>query len=195
MKLIVGLGNPGSRYEGTRHNAGKMAAEFFARSRGLKFSKKTSLQASIASGDDFLVATPETFVNQSGESVARLVRHFEIKPEKDLLIILDDVALPFGKLRLRSQGSDGGHNGLKSVASCLNSTSYARLRMGIAGEDPIPVSGNDDPLASYVLSSFSSSEKKLIPELLNRTSKACEAWLAQSVQSAMNVVNDGNKKS
>lgn len=191
MKLIVGLGNPGSRYDATRHNAGKSLVEWIADSKALRFSKKSSLKAAIIcfNWKDHSVglAYPETFMNVSGEAVRLLVEHFEINIKIDLLIVVDDSALPFGRLRLRSRGTDGGHNGLKSVERALGTSAYPRLRLGVGSPDPA------ESLEDYVLSSFSSDEKHAFPEFIERGAKACELWVARGIAAAMNHANDGTR--
>lgn len=187
MKLIIGLGNPGSRYEATRHNAGRAAVEFFAREHSLKFEKKKSLKAQIAKLDwdevSVTLAIPDLFMNESGVAVNLLVRHFEISFKTDLLVLIDEVALPFGKLRLRGKGSAGGHNGLKSVEAALGSQDYARLRIGV-GANLSPAG-----LADYVLSRFQPEELKALPSVLEKTYEACRIWSTQPLARAMNAVN------
>lgn len=194
MKLIVGLGNPGAHYAETRHNAGRRLIEYIARRNSRSISKKKSLEASIASwnceGEETTLAFPEVFMNQSGTSVLALIRHFGLDAKKHLLIVVDDVALPFGRLRLRSRGSDGGHNGLKSIHESLGHSDYARLRMGIgAGEEEKAA----ERMEEFVLSPFDSREKKAMPPVLEKGAEACRLWVTQSIASAMNVVNASKK--
>ena len=190
MKLIVGLGNPGVRYSGTRHNAGRDLAGHIGKSEGLKWSQKKSLQASLAETcwDDqkIFLARPETFMNLSGEPVSLLVRHFSLDPAQDLLIVVDDVALPFGKLRLRRSGSDGGHNGLKSISQRLTTTDYPRLRIGIALLRPVETR---EDMAAFVLRPFEAEEKKAFPAVLEKAFDACRLWAGGSFAEAMNAVN------
>ncbi len=195
MKLIVGLGNPGVRYSGTRHNAGRDLAGHIATREKLSWTQKKALQASVATtswGDqEIILARPETFMNLSGESVSRLSRHFSVDISKDLLIVVDDVALPFGKLRLRASGSDGGHNGLKSVTATLGTPVYPRLRMGIAPLEPsakIP-----DDMAVFVLESFDREEKKAFKTVLEKCLEACRLWVGEPFAAAMNAVNSNSK--
>ena len=187
MKLIIGLGNLGSKYAVTRHNAGRSLVEYIARQFHLKFSKKSRLGASMASweweGCPVTLAYPETFMNVSGEAVGGLVRFFKCDPERDLLVVVDDTALPFGGMRLRPRGSDGGHNGLKSVTQHLGSSNYARLRLGI-GMGLAVMS-----LESYVLSPFSTEECEIFPCFLARGLEACQLWIGRSTEDAMNAVN------
>ncbi len=192
---MIGLGNPGSRFSETRHNVGRWFVESLARSHRLKFSKKKSLEASLVSfqweGTELVLATPETFMNLSGEAVRRLVDHLEIDFQKELLIAVDDIALPLGRLRLRARGSDGGHQGLRSIHQSLASANYARLRFGIApaeGEAPL------ENIEDYVLSSFSGSEKKNLPDLFKKGEQTCRLWLSQSIEAAMNFINPRKNK-
>lgn len=188
MKLIVGLGNPGSQYRETRHNAGRRLVEFIAREHSLKFIKKNSLHASIAplnwQDHPLILAFPEVYMNHSGQAIEGLVRHYEINSQQDMLVIVDDLALPLGKLRLRSRGSDGGHNGLKSIHEKLGNTNYPRLRLGIGR----PVA-DVEPVDQFVLSPFTSEEKKQLPALWEEGMKACRLWVTQSISAAMNAVN------
>ncbi|MBI3306516.1 MAG: aminoacyl-tRNA hydrolase [Candidatus Omnitrophica bacterium] len=187
MKLIVGLGNPGIEYADTRHNAGRLLIELAASKQKILLSRKKALKAYGASvewdGCSVFLAYPDTWMNLSGESVKRLVNHFEIDPTKDLLVIVDDFALPLGRLRLRPKGSDGGHNGLKSVHALLQTDQYARLRIGI---------GPSNPAASYeafVLERFKTTEKKILRKVLEEGAQACRLWATESIQAAMNSVN------
>ena len=186
MKLIVGLGNPGSRYVNTRHNAGRAVVEAIAQSRSLKLEKKKSLQAWTAvfdwEGVRAVLAVPDQFMNVSGEAARLLAAHFSIDLKNDFLAVVDDIALPFGKLRLRSRGSAGGHNGLKSFEAQLQTQSYARLRIGVGAS-------NGEPLADYVLARFQKEELKAMPELLEKSGEACRLWVSQPADKAMNVVN------
>ncbi|MBI3307127.1 MAG: aminoacyl-tRNA hydrolase [Candidatus Omnitrophica bacterium] len=187
MKLIVGLGNPGAKYAGTRHNAGRWLIEYAASHQGISFTKKKSLLASIVSleweDQPVVLAYPETWMNQSGDAVKALVQHFEVDPKKDLLVIVDDLALPLGRIRFRASGSDGGHNGLKSVQAALQTEGYARLRIGI---------GPLNPMLSYeefVLERFKTSQQKLLKKIFQECLSACKIWAGQSSQAAMNAVN------
>lgn len=189
MKLIVGLGNPGSRYSGTRHNAGRALLEWMAADSKSEFKPHKKLKASVASvllgSEETLLAYPEMFMNVSGEAVSLLVNHFSVDPSKDLLIVLDDVALPFGKFRLRSKGSDGGHNGLKSVAAFLKTSQYPRLRFGIGPE----ADAEKVPLEEFVLARFTKSEKQALGRVYEVGFKACHAWATLPIVKAMNDIN------
>lgn len=189
VKLIVGLGNPGSRYSDTRHNAGRLLVEFAANKLSASFKSYKKLKAStvpVSFGkEEIILSYPETYVNLSGEAISLLVQEFEVKISSELLIVVDDMALPFGRYRLRSRGSDGGHNGLKSIAASLNTAAFARLRIGIAPESHV----GGDVLKDFVLESFSKQEKTVLPRVLGEGYEALKAWSMQPMERAMNVVN------
>lgn len=194
MKLIVGLGNPGSGYSKTRHNFGRLVVESLARSEGCRFTVRKKLKASVASFEEdenaITLAYPEVFMNVSGKAVENLVRYYPVNPRKDLLIVVDDLALPFGALRLRGRGSDGGHNGLKSVSEELGTMDFARLRLGIGHPGNLIQKGMADVFISrYVLSPFSREEKKKLTDFLAKGGEACRLWTGHSLEEAMNVVN------
>ncbi len=191
MRLIVGLGNPGAAYLPTRHNLGRNLVEEMARHFRLSFSTKKNLSASFAElreGETVLLAYPELFMNHSGEAVRKLTDYFSIDSAKDLLVLVDDAALPFGDLRLRPQGSDGGHNGLKSVNQMLGSDDYPRLRLGIGAPE------KNIPLEDYVLASFTAEEKKALPGFLKKGMEAVLLWISQPITQAMNAVNASDKR-
>ena len=196
MKLIVGLGNPGDEYARTRHNIGRRLIEFIAGQEKVKFSFKKSQKAATASvlWDEKTVhlAHPQTYMNLSGEAISALVKYWKITPGKDLLIVVDDVALPFGKFRLRGDGSSGGHNGLASIEEHLGSREYPRLRIGIGpcGDPAVAGStGSDESLRDYVLSAFNAAEEKKMKKLLERGMEACRVWAAEPLAKAMSQVN------
>lgn len=188
MKLIVGLGNPGNSYARTRHNVGRRTVENLAGLYGAKWKKDRALHSlftEIREGEAaFLLAIPDLYMNESGKSVGSCVSHFGIHFQSDLLVILDDAALPFGKLRLRASGRDGGHRGLRSIEQALGSRSYARLRMGIAPTHPVEI-----PLEKYVLAPFAKSEEKELKIVLERAAASCKIWLGGTIQKAMNWTN------
>ncbi|NOZ72367.1 MAG: aminoacyl-tRNA hydrolase [Chloroflexi bacterium] len=185
MYMIVGLGNPGLRYQHNRHNIGYQILDEFARVHNLSFSKRQH-KALIASGwvDEhrLLLVKPETFMNASGEAVQPLVAYYKIDLSH-LLVIVDDLDLPTGKLRLRPFGGAGGHNGLKSIINRLGSNQFPRLRVGI-GRPP----GRMDP-AAYVLQDFSPAEEEIMVQTRDRAVKAIEYWLEQGLDAAMNTFN------
>ena len=196
MKLIIGLGNPGEEYSGTRHNIGRRLIEHIAAEEGRKFENKKSLKAFVAElpwdCEPVLIAYLASYMNLSGGPVKALIGHYKVKSLRDVLVVVDDVALPFGRMRLRLEGSSGGHNGLASIEASLMSRDYARLRIGIGlqdGENPKRSAGSDAPLHDYVLSVFDRKEEKTIPELLDRGGEACRQWAVEPSEKAMNKVN------
>lgn len=188
MKLIVGLGNPGSSYSKTRHNIGRRVVEDLAEEYGASWHKARDMKARWARVEDselsFVIAFPELFMNESGEAVKRLVSHFKIHSPSDLLIIVDDAALPFGRLRLREKGTDGGHWGLRSVEEGLRSRQYTRLRVGIAPSHPVQIS-----LEEFVLTPFAVKEEREIPSLLVRCRHSCRLWVEGPLTRALNWTN------
>ena len=196
MKLIVGLGNPGDEYARTRHNIGRRLIEFIAGQANVGFSSKKSQKAAIVSvpwnGEPVSLAYPLTYMNLSGEAIALLVKYWKVEAAKDLLVVVDDVALPFGKLRLRAEGSSGGHNGLASIEAQLGSRQYSRLRIGIGVPEPkrsASPAGFPEPLRDYVLAAFNSAEEKQMKTLLECGAEACRSWVLESSTTAMSRVN------
>jgi len=189
MKLIVGLGNPGREYRDTRHNVGFMVADEIARRHNLTFAMAPSQipDAMIAKkfgAHGLLVAKPLTFMNNSGEAVSALARYYDISIG-DLLVVVDEVALPFGRLRARARGSAGGHNGLKSVIARLGTTEFARLRLGVGRGDA------RRDLADHVLSKFEADERSALGELITRAADAAEMFAAEDIATVMNTYNPG----
>ncbi|HAZ15102.1 MAG: aminoacyl-tRNA hydrolase [Chlamydiae bacterium GWC2_50_10] len=158
-KLIVGLGNPGREYEKTRHNMGYEVVKAFAEKQRLSFKRKFALLGRVAMGvvsdKQIVLLLPTTYMNRSGSAVKRCLTRYRIGNE-ELLVIVDDVDLPFGKLRMREKGSSGGHNGLKSIEETLGTQNYARLRVGISDHA-------EGELADYVLARFTSDESVQLP--------------------------------
>jgi PTH1 family peptidyl-tRNA hydrolase len=170
--------------------------EFIATKEIAAFKAKKSLQASLATvrwrSETVHLAYPLTFMNLSGEAVALLVRYFELKSLQDLLIVVDDVSLPFGKFRLRSEGSPGGHNGLVSIEERLGSYEYPRLRIGIGASEVDNLAkeaGFREPLKDYVLSFFAPKEEKQMERLLTTGQKACYSWVLEPLTRVMTWVN------
>lgn len=155
MKVLFGLGNPGTEYTGTRHNAGYLAVDTFARVHNRTFSEKTKLRAyvseTVISGEKVLIAKPTTFYNEVGISARSIIDFYKLEPARDFLVIHDDLALPFGTIRVRKKGSDAGNKGIKSLNAYIGAD-YSRLRIGIG----VPDRTNDD--SSFVLSRFSTDE-------------------------------------
>ena len=185
MKLIVGLGNPGYQYHLTPHNLGFMAADRLAEDSGVKFSGREAQAETVATqiaGVPAVLAKPETFMNLSGLAVARLLERHGLKAE-DLIVLLDEVELPLGSIRIRARGSAGGHNGLKSIIGALGSDSFARVRMGVGPEQPI------EDRVSYVLSPFCKRDLETVAEMIERAAEAVRVILAEGIQKAMNRFN------
>ncbi len=184
--LIVGLGNPGGKYQRTRHNVGFRAVSLLARQQGVKIdkSKFSGLTAmTTLEGQRVLLLLPQTFMNLSGQSVRQAANYYKIPPER-VLVIFDDISLPVGKLRVRPHGSAGGHNGVKSIIAELNSQEFPRIKVGV-GAKPDP----DYDLADWVLSSFSSAEEKVLASVLERAADAVPEILSHGVLEAMNRYN------
>ncbi len=187
MKLIVGLGNPGREYRDTRHNVGFMVIDEIARRHQLALGMAPSqvpdaLVAKKFGAEPLLVAKPLTFMNRSGDAVAALLRYYDIAAS-DLLVVVDEVALPFGKVRARARGSAGGHNGLKSLAERLGTTEFARLRLGVGRGDP------RRDLADHVLSKFEPEERPVLDEFITRAADAAEMFAAVGIEKVMNAYN------
>ena len=189
MKVILGLGNPGRQYERTRHNVGWWVLDHLADVWHLG-SWKSEGQSLVANG---LVGTakvrlikPQTFMNLSGAVLAPYLRRPFWSPKTDLLVVVDDVALPVGTYRLRPQGRAGGHNGLKSIEQHIGHRDYARLRIGIHAVDPERQVGD---LADYVLSPFAKPEREEILSLMPRFTDAVELWIREGIVPAMNAHN------
>lgn len=180
--LIVGLGNPGARYERTRHNIGFWAVDRLAMRHHLTFSKHEH-RAMTASGtihhQRVILAKPQTFMNLSGDSVVPLARFYKIPPER-VIVLHDDLDLPLGTLRIRKTGSSGGQNGLKHIIERLGTQDIARIRIGI-GRPP----GRMDP-AAYVLTAFQGDDEILAIEMADKAVQAVETWLAGGIELAMN---------
>lgn len=186
MKLIVGLGNPGSRFQATRHNLGSWIVRELARSEGAVFKKSPcykSLWAKIRGKEEnILLVIPVSFMNLCGGVVKSWVRRKRLNLA-DLLVVLDDLNLSLGKLRLRPKGSNGGHLGLRSIINVLRDSNFSRLKMGI--DRP----SKQEDISRYVLSPFSLSERKLIRGSLQKAVDCCLTWAKEGVAVAMNRFN------
>jgi PTH1 family peptidyl-tRNA hydrolase len=186
VKLIAGLGNPGEKYRGTRHNVGFEVVDLVARRHGVVFEAAPAdeaLQGRWRRDSDVIVLLkPLTFMNVSGGPIAGLARYYKIATA-DVLIVADDVNLPLGRLRARSSGSEGGHNGLRSVAESFGTTTYARLRVGVGRGDV------RRDLADHVLSRFDADEWTGISSAIARAADAVETWVDHGMDDVMNVYN------
>lgn len=184
--LIVGLGNPGDEYTYTRHNLGFLVLRHIAEQQGLKFTKKFGGDGLIARGEvagqDVALLLPLTYVNNSGVAVKRALTEYQADLSR-LLVVCDDVDLPFGRSRLRVQGGDGGHNGLTSVIGHLKTKKFARLRLGVGSP-----SAKED-MVDHVLGQFSSDEKKQLQEFIAGAAECCLGWIKNGTHIAMNQFN------
>jgi len=188
MKLIVGLGNPGREYERTRHNVGWWVLDHLAdvwRFQGWKRDGKSMSATTRIDGTLVRLLKPQTFMNLSGDALASYLRRPFWSAAKDMLVIVDEVALPLGTFRIRANGSAGGHNGLKSVERAVGNRDYARLRVGIQPEDE-RMRGD---LADYVLHSASAHERETITGLMPKIEDAVGVWVKDGVLAAMNRPN------
>ena len=181
FRLIVGLGNPGGEYAETRHNVGFMVLDRLAARAGATFKAEKKWQAIVASTGNGWLCKPQTYMNLSGESVSALGHFYKIEPSQ-VLVVLDDLALPLGRLRLREKGSAGGHNGLKSIQAMLGNQQYSRLRIGIHPGEEREV-GN---LSDFVLGQFGKTETKIVKDLLPDLTTALEMWLKEGITPVMN---------
>ena len=190
MKLIVGLGNPGREYERTRHNVGWWAVDHLANEWGFDSWKKDG-QALVSNGRlaglRVRLMKPQTYMNLSGAVLGPYRRRDTWDCRTDLLVILDEVALPVGRIRIRARGSAGGHNGLKSVESALGTQEYPRLRIGIRPEHEI------EALSDFVLSKFGKTDAELVGQTITRVQGACDEWIRNGIESAMNKFNAAEK--
>lgn len=194
MKLVVGLGNPGPEYRDTRHNVGFRVVDELARRWGIE-QWRESFEALAAratrGGEPVMLAKPLTFMNLSGRAVAGLAGFYKMDPA-DLFVITDDAALPLGRLRARRDGSDGGHNGLKSLAQSLGTQAYPRLRIGVGrGDIEAPdgrVLGRPD-MADHVLGRFRPDERDRIAAAILRAADASEVFLSEGIERVMNGFN------
>jgi peptidyl-tRNA hydrolase, PTH1 family len=191
MKVVVGLGNPGSQYAGTRHNVGFVAVDMLAQAPGTGRWQQR-FEAEVAEGQEgdekVLFVKPQTFMNRSGRSVRQILDFYKV-PLTDLLVIADDINLPLGQLRARLDGSAGGHNGLKDIAQHLATTAYPRLRIGVGEPDGV------QDLADYVLARFRPSEQPVVQDALLRAVQAAAVWMRRGMEACMNQYNNvGPKK-
>lgn len=190
MKLIVGLGNPGKRYEATRHNIGFVVVSALADKWKIKLNSKV-FKSFIGKGkffkEDVIMALPQCYMNNSGEVVAPLLSRKKVKL-KDLLVICDDVNLSLGIMRIRAKGSSGGHKGLESIIGRLGTGEFSRLRIGI-GEK-----GLKDNLSDYVLLPFDKNEKQILGEVVNSAVSCCEIWIREDTERAAHYFNVKNRK-
>jgi PTH1 family peptidyl-tRNA hydrolase len=184
---VVGLGNPGPQYALTRHNAGFILADVLREQWGLPRFRRAG-NALVTDGRrrrrPLAVVKPQTYMNLSGDVVAPLARELALDPAEDLLVLVDEVALPLGTFRIRAAGTDGGHNGLKSIEQALGTIEYGRLRIGV-GPQPETVDARTD----FVLGEFTEQEREALSDLLPTLVVAVECWLTEGIEVAMNRYN------
>ena len=188
MYIIVGLGNPGKEYGGTRHNIGFDVIELLAGQENISVAEKKHkalIGKGVVAGQRCILAKPQTFMNLSGESVRALLDYYKADEKEELIVIADDVSLDGGQIRIRKKGSAGGHNGLKNIIAMLGHDTFIRVKMGV-GEKP---RGWD--LADYVLGRFSGPERKIMDEAAERAADAIRSIITQGADAAM---NDFNRK-
>ncbi|MHC0551449.1 aminoacyl-tRNA hydrolase [Salinicoccus sp. CNSTN-B1] len=185
MKCIIGLGNPGKKYDGTRHNIGFMVIDHLAYDLGIELSNKKfkcHFGVGYHKGQKVMLVKPQTFMNLSGEGVRPLLDYYNIETE-DILVLYDDLDLPVGRLRLRQKGSGGGHNGIKSLNQHLGTEKYNRIRIGI--DRPAPGSS----IPNYVLDKFPKAEHKLLDKVIQRSGAASAAFVTDPFQEIMTEYN------
>lgn len=181
MKLIVGLGNIGDKYCFTRHNAGFMVLDKWALDNNISFREEKKLKCFIAKMGDNLLIKPTTFMNLSGEAVRAVMDYYKIDV-KDILIVYDDIALDLGRIRFRANGSDGGHNGIKSIIKHVGTKEFDRLKIGIGPQPNIPSE-------NYVLQNFLKEQHDELKNVLIKADKAIEFYLENGIQKAQNQFN------
>lgn len=184
MKLIVGLGNPGAKYEFTRHNAGFLMLDFYAKEKGFEINKlknKALISEQFINGEKVIFAKPQTFMNLSGDSVLLLAEYYGIDNE-DIFIIYDDISLPLGKIRIRKKGSAGGHNGIKDLILKLSGDDFCRLKIGVSEN------GGKD-LIDYVLGAFSKNELADLKKIAKKSVEIIDCYLKDGVEECMNKYN------
>lgn len=186
MYVIAGLGNPGTKYENTRHNIGFMVIDAVAEKNHISVTEKKHralIGKGMIGGERALLVKPQTFMNLSGESIREIIDYYKIEEKTELIVISDDISLPPGALRIRKKGSAGGHNGLKNIILHLGHDEFQRIRLGV-GEKP---SGYD--LADYVLGHFNEEDRALIRESVEQAAEAVEVMMVEGADRAMNRFN------
>lgn len=184
MKLIVGLGNPGAKYEFTRHNAGFLMLDFYAKEKGFEINKlknKALISEQFINGEKVIFAKPQTFMNLSGDSVLLLAEYYGIDNE-DIFIIYDDISLPLGKIRIRKKGSAGGHNGIKDLILKLSGDDFCRLKIGVS-------ENGEKNLIDYVLGAFSKNELADLKKIAKKSVEIIDCYLKDGVEECMNKYN------
>lgn len=189
MKIIVGLGNPGKRYAGTRHNVGFALIDTLAQSPNAgRFQERFDAEVAelVEESQKILLVKPQTFMNLSGQCVRQLVDFYQL-PLEDLLVICDDINLPLGHLRIRARGSHGGHNGLRDIQAHLGTNEYSRMRIGVGAPE------EEVDAADFVLDRFRATELPLINDAVLLASQAVVVWIHQDIEACMNQFNAKKK--
>ena len=181
MKLIAGLGNIGDKYCFTRHNAGFMVLDKLAFDNNFSFREESKLKCFLAKSNDIIFIKPTTFMNLSGEAVRAVMDYYKIDV-KDILIVYDDIALDLGRIRFRANGSDGGHNGIKSVIKHVGTKEFDRLKIGIGPQPNIPSE-------NYVLQNFPKDQLETLKDVLKKSDEAIKFYLENDIQKAQNKFN------
>ncbi len=186
MKLIATLGNPTDKYKNTRHNTGFMIADFLAEKWGFNFTQEPKFKSEITktffNNEPTFVMKPQTYMNLSGEALIAVMNFFKIEPN-EIIVVYDDLSMDLGTMRFRSNGSDGGHNGIKSVAKIIGTTNFDRLKIGI-GPQPANI-----PSEVFVLNNFAQDEKELLHKTISKAANAIETYLLEGLQIAQNKFN------
>lgn len=184
--MIVFLGNPGLKYEGTRHNAGFMAADAMAKAKGVTINRlrfRALTAQCVIGGENVLLMKPQTYMNLSGEAVGEAARFYKI-PSEHIIVVSDEMALPIGKLRIRTKGSAGGHNGLKNIIAHLSTENFPRIRLGVGAPPHAEYDVKD-----WVLSTFKNQDAEDMAKAAARAAEAAECYIAEGADRAMNKFN------
>lgn len=184
MKLVAGLGNPDKKYEKSRHNTGFLVCDFFVRDEGLLWKYNPDWICYFVKTEGFVVVKPTTYMNRSGDTILSVSNYYKIPPE-DILVIADDVDLPYGKIRVAFNGLSAGHKGIESVVSTIG-MEFARLRIGIGRPED---SGSKSDVSDFVLSDFFEEEEKQLPGIIAKSANAVRSWLSAGIQATMNRFN------
>jgi PTH1 family peptidyl-tRNA hydrolase len=192
MRLIVGIGNPGTEYDRTRHNVGFEAIDRLARRIAPGEIARSKFQGAVLEStltdDKVLLLKPTTFANRTGQAVSEAIRFYKLTPEEDLLVLVDDTALPCGRIRIRESGGTGGHNGLRDITSHLGTDRWARVRIGIDAPGQVP-------LSSYVLGRFRPDQAGDVERGIEQAADAANCWLTRGITAAMNAFNADRESS
>jgi PTH1 family peptidyl-tRNA hydrolase len=189
MKVVIGLGNPGSRYRGTRHNVGFDVVDYLAANAGFRSRFQAQTAEIKENGEPVLLVKPETFMNLSGRCVREVLDFYKL-PVEAMLVVCDDINLPLGKLRVRTGGSHGGHNGLRNIQEHLSTLEYARLRIGVDA----PRSVHDDATVDHVLGRFAPGERPVIEDAVAKAAAGVLVWIRSGIGVCMNRVNAGPER-